>query len=99
MRTPFVVLGLMVLGSSMAAAVEDHAKPKTNVVGIERLMALAETDLQFRRAELGLIGAALPTLPEATVAPARAATRVVSSTAAPRPAATASAVRPPSAQR
>lgn len=71
MRAQVAVFGLIVMGA-MAAQVQ-VAEPapadaasvaEATLVKIARVMALAEADLQFRRAELGLIGASLPGLPE-----------------------------------
>jgi hypothetical protein len=59
-RTVVAVLGVFTLaaGASVpAAAGERIASDKAT---IQRIMALAEADLNLRRAELGLIGAVLP---------------------------------------
>ena len=87
MRATVAVLGLVVLGgvaTPSAAAERSHpAKEAT----IARIVALAEIDLGFRRAELGLIGSSLYGGPEAPSTPAAEAR--ASEPAAPVTAATA----------
>jgi hypothetical protein len=69
-RAQVAVFGLIVMGA-MAAQVQaaEPAPADATLVKIARVMALAEADLQFRRAELGLIGASLPGLSEACRVP------------------------------
>src|SRR5258707_2463544 len=71
-RTAVAVLGLFTLGAgaSIPVVAEERVAPLASLasdkVTIERIMALAETDLNLRRADLGLIGAVLPAAPLAT---------------------------------
>ena len=70
MRVQVAVCGLIVMGavSARVQAVEPVPARATSL-NIARVMALAEADLQLRRAELGLIGASLPGLPESLRVP------------------------------
>lgn len=61
MRTAVAVLGLFTLAAGASAPVAADPRIASDKATIQRIMALAETDLNLRRAELGLIGAVLPT--------------------------------------
>lgn len=94
MRTAIAVLGLFTLGAGAAipvAADERVVSVASDKVTIERIMALAETDLNLRRADLGLIGSVLPAAPLVTppvaVSGAGRVIRVHQVTTAPAPAA------------
>ena len=88
MRTAVVVLGLFTLGAGAAIPAAADEKRSSDKITIERLMALAETDLNLRRAELGLIGAVLPAAPLAPPAVAASGIGWVHGvTASPAPAA------------
>lgn len=67
MRTAVAVLGLFTLAAGAAVPVAAHERVASDKATIQRIMALAETDLNLRRAELGLIGAVLPAAPVATL--------------------------------
>src|SRR5258706_2851748 len=102
-RTAVAVLGLFTLGAgaSIPVVAEERVAPlASDKVTIERIMALAETDLNLRRADLGLIGAVLPAAPLAT--PPVAASRVARvrrvHEAAPAPAARPAVEAAPSDQ-
>lgn len=108
MRTAVAVLGLFTLGAGAAIPVvaEERVVPVASVasdkVTIERIMALAETDLNLRRADLGLIGSVLPAVPLAAPPVAVAAVgrvhRVHEITAAPAPAASPAVEAVPAVQ-
>lgn len=70
MRAQVAVFGLIVMGAvAVRVQAAEPVPAQATSVNIARVMALAEADLQLRRAELGLIGATLPGLPEALRAP------------------------------
>lgn len=105
MRTAVAVLGLFTLGvgaSVPVVAEERLAAVPSDRATIERIMALAETDLNLRRADLGLIGSVLPATSIAAppVAPSgvRRVKRVDGVTAAPAPAATPAVEAVPAVQ-
>jgi hypothetical protein len=88
-RAQVAVFGLIVMGA-MAARVQaaEPAPADAASVTIARVMALAEADLQLRRAELGLIGASLPRISDAFRVPdtwASEAKPVKEATAPPAP--------------
>jgi len=93
-RTAVAVLGLFTLaaGASIPVVAEECVgSVASDKATIERIMALAETDLNLRRADLGLIGSKLPaaliaTQPDAASGVGRVK-RVEGVTAAPAPAA------------
>ena len=88
MRTAVAVLGLFTLGAGAAIPVAADERVASDKVTIERIMALAETDLNLRRADLGLIGSVLPAAPMAKPPVAASGVgRVRGVTAAPAPAA------------
>jgi hypothetical protein len=104
-RTAVAVLGLFTLGAGASIPVvagERVVPVASDTVTIERIMALAETDLNLRRADLGLIGAVLPAAPLATpsVAVSRVARvrRVHEVTAVPAPAASPAVEAVPAVQ-
>jgi hypothetical protein len=92
-RTAVAVLGLFTfgVGAGVPLVAEERVESApSDRATIERIMALAETDLNLRRADLGLIGSVLPATPTvaAPVAPSgvRRVKRVEGATAAPAPA-------------
>lgn len=102
MRTAVAVLGLFTLGSGAAIPVAADERVASDKVTIERIMALAEADLNLRRADLGLIGSVLPAVPLATppvaVAGVGRVDRVHEVTAAPVPAASPAVEAVPAVQ-
>ncbi len=73
MRAPVAVLSLVVLAAAGVTAVAAAERPCADESMIARIMALAEVDLQFRQAELGLIGSTLASTQEDVRAEARPA--------------------------
>lgn len=65
MRTAVAVLGLFTFAAGAAASAAADERVASDKVTIQRIMALAEQDLNLRRAELGMIGSALPAMPVA----------------------------------
>jgi hypothetical protein len=59
-RTVVAVLGVFTFVAAASAPAAAHERVASEKATIQRIMALAETDLDLRRAELGLIGAVLP---------------------------------------
>jgi len=59
-RTAVAVLGVFTLVVAASVPAAAHERTASDKATIQRIMALAETDLNLRRAELGLIGAVLP---------------------------------------
>ena len=111
MRTAIAVLGLFTLGAGAAipvaaedcvASVASVASVTSDKVTIERIMALAETDLNLRRADLGLIGSVLPAAPIVTppvaVSEVGRVRRVREVTVAPAPAASPAVEAVPAVQ-
>ena len=105
MRTAVAVLGLFTLGAGAAipvAADERVVSVASDKATIERIMALAEADLNLRRADLGLIGSVLPTVPLAAppvaVSGGGRVHRVHEVTAAPAPAASPAVEAVPAVQ-
>ncbi len=94
MRAPVAVLSLVVLAAAGVTAVAAAERPSADEFMIARIMALAEVDLQFRQAELGLIGSTLASTQEDVRAEAHdsevAHVRRVAPPAVPAPAAPAS---------
>jgi len=88
-RTAVVVLGLFALGAGAAIPAVAEERVASDKATIERIMALAEADLNLRRADLGLIGSVLPAVPIATPPDAASGVgrvkRVHGVTAAPAP--------------
>jgi hypothetical protein len=62
-RTAIAVLGLFTLGAVAGIPVAADERVGSDKTVIERIMALAETDLSLRRADLGMIGSVLPAAP------------------------------------
>ena len=60
MRTAVAVLGVFTLVAAASVPAAAGERIGSDKATIQRIMALAETDLNLRRAELGLIGAVLP---------------------------------------
>jgi hypothetical protein len=105
MRTAIAVLALFTVGAAAVipvAAEERVVSVAPHKTTIERIMALAEMDLNLRRADLGLVGAVLPATPvdKPPVVPSRV-DRVHGFWAAPSPASipTVEGVQPVTSQR
>jgi hypothetical protein len=81
-RTRIVVLSVLALGVaySMPASAASHRASADEKV-MARIMALAENDLQLRRADLGLVGSTLAGISSAPTVPLEEMKRAESSPA------------------
>lgn len=70
MRTSVAVLGFLAFGALAAMPAAADQRVASDKATIKRIMALAETDLKLRQADLGPIGSTLPAAPIAKPSPA-----------------------------